>query len=131
MKTYCGVGTVPVGSERGTAEQCMKSNQIRYYGIKKVKLDSLKKVKEVAKKESIYKQEMIKYRAMEKRINNILDSRDIFHSRVLKAKKEGTENKKAQESVKNLQKEADALYKRMLKQEKKLSELKNEIEQSK
>ena len=33
---YCGIGNVPKGKVRGTAEHCMGANQVRYYGIEKI-----------------------------------------------------------------------------------------------
>lgn len=29
---YCGIGAVPRGKERGSAEHCVRVNQVRYYG---------------------------------------------------------------------------------------------------
>jgi hypothetical protein len=31
---YCGIKPVPKGKELGTAEQCIKANQTRYWGVK-------------------------------------------------------------------------------------------------
>lgn len=45
---YCGMGDVPKGKKRGTAEYCLNKNQVRYYGIKKIDKDLLGK-KEVSK----------------------------------------------------------------------------------
>ena len=36
MSIYCGIGDVPKGKVRGTAEQCLKMNQVRYYGIEQL-----------------------------------------------------------------------------------------------
>ena len=33
---YCGAKEVPAGKRRGTASECVKSNQIRYYGIEAI-----------------------------------------------------------------------------------------------
>ncbi len=34
-KPYCGLGDVPKGKERGSAEDCLEANQVRYYGVEK------------------------------------------------------------------------------------------------
>ena len=33
-KIYCGINNIPVGKRRGTAEECFKANQIRWWGIR-------------------------------------------------------------------------------------------------
>lgn len=33
---YCGMGQVPSGKTRGTDKQCLKKNQVRYWGIKQI-----------------------------------------------------------------------------------------------
>lgn len=33
---YCGIGKVPTDKIRGTAKECIVTNQVRYYGIKKI-----------------------------------------------------------------------------------------------
>ena len=48
-KPYCGVNDPPKGRTRGTAEQCAKSGQIRYYGLEKVDKETIAKPKAKAK----------------------------------------------------------------------------------
>jgi len=35
-KIYCGIGLVPKDSKLGNMVECVESNQVRYYGIKKI-----------------------------------------------------------------------------------------------
>ena len=44
-KTYCGIGNMPRGKDRASAEYCMNHNQIRYYGMKAVDPKLLERVK--------------------------------------------------------------------------------------
>lgn len=44
-KSYCGCGPVPKGRKRGTKEECVESNQVRYYGLVKVEPKDLIKSK--------------------------------------------------------------------------------------
>ena len=39
---YCGIDKVPKGKVRGTAEQCLKCGQVRYWGRKKIDKELLK-----------------------------------------------------------------------------------------
>lgn len=40
--SYCGKGPVPKGKTRGSAEYCLRNNQVRYYGVKKIDAKMLK-----------------------------------------------------------------------------------------
>ncbi|ACF16996.1 V12 [Sputnik virophage] len=60
---YCGIGKVPKGKERGTPEHCFQSNQIRYYGIKKIDKSLLEKPKK--KRLSLIKEQT--------KLNNLLE----------------------------------------------------------
>ena len=47
--SYCGVGNVPKGKKRGTAKECIKANQVRYYGLEKIDIDKINKIKKKSK----------------------------------------------------------------------------------
>ena len=34
--SYCGKGPVPKGKTRGTAKECLRKNQVRFYGVEKI-----------------------------------------------------------------------------------------------
>lgn len=53
-KFFCGYGPVPRGKERGTPEQCVAANQIRYYGF--VKIDP--RLMETMKTSDLVKEQM-------------------------------------------------------------------------
>ncbi|MEM0354000.1 MAG: hypothetical protein QXW79_00325 [Thermoplasmata archaeon] len=42
---YCGIRKIPKGRERGTPEHCLKTKQVRYYGLVKIDKNLLEKVK--------------------------------------------------------------------------------------
>lgn len=49
MDPYCGIGKIPKGKIRGTAEQCLTAKQVRHWGVDKIPEDllaSLTKTKE-------------------------------------------------------------------------------------
>lgn len=50
-KIYCGIEDTPQNKQRGTAKECLKKNQVRYWGVRKIDEHTLKKIKEY--KESI------------------------------------------------------------------------------
>jgi len=47
-KMYYGMGPVPKGKIRASAEHCVRANQIRYYGIKAIDKNLLKQSKHIA-----------------------------------------------------------------------------------
>lgn len=53
---YCGVQKVPKGKHLGTAKQCAKARQIRYYGLSKVNRKILEE--EVDEEELLQKEEL-------------------------------------------------------------------------
>ena len=38
-KVYCGIKQIPRGQQLGTEAECFKANQVRYYGLQKVKMN--------------------------------------------------------------------------------------------
>jgi hypothetical protein len=48
-KIYCGVEEPSGHKRRGTAKECLKKNQVRYWGIRKIDSHTLKKMKEYKK----------------------------------------------------------------------------------
>lgn len=58
--SYCGIGKIPKGKKRGTAKECIKANQIRYYGLEKIDMDAINKAKKKKPKTGTYIQESIK-----------------------------------------------------------------------
>lgn len=68
--SYCGIGKIPKGKKRGTVEQCIKANQIRYYGLEKIKLDDINKTK---KKKLDYDAEVIKRTNLLTQAKNLLE----------------------------------------------------------
>jgi hypothetical protein len=130
-KKYCGLGPVPKGAERADAEYCLKTNQVRFYGIKKVDPSLVYTIKEKAKEESEYKLQLSKYHAMKKRMEKILTSRDIFKERVKKAKREGVRDLRSEEMVESHQKEGEKLLKKFQKQERLVNQMKVMIDERK
>jgi hypothetical protein len=45
QQMYCGIGKVPKGKVIGTPEYCIQTNQVRYYGLKKIDKKLLDKIK--------------------------------------------------------------------------------------
>jgi len=51
-KVYCGTGKLKKGSKYGTMKECIKTHQIRLYGLKKIDPEILKQTKKLMKKTS-------------------------------------------------------------------------------
>lgn len=50
-KPYCGMRKPPKGRTRGTAQECLKNRQVRYYGVNQIEKDIIDKFNQ-AKKEA-------------------------------------------------------------------------------
>lgn len=112
MTKYCGIGPVPKGKERGTAEYCAASKQIRYYGKKKVDPALLV----VKKKGTDIIKEQLKLRALQDKgkilINNIkIEKIIIDNDKSKKSQVRGAEKRleellvKRDKLVKNIKKQ--------------------------
>ena len=66
-KPYCGINKVPTGRRRGDAKECLKQNQIRYYGIDKIDKSLLN--------ERLYNNK-IKQKKYQKLIKMLVDNKD-------------------------------------------------------
>ena len=80
---YCGINKVPANMERGDAEYCLKHNQVRYWGLKKVDssiLEELKNIKDLEKLEKELKSAFILLRALNKKAEKIIKDLDTYES---------------------------------------------------
>lgn len=70
--TYCGSGAVPKGKSRGSAEYCLRKNQVRYYGVEKIDGKLLKehssadRIKTVEEERSRYNNFVFKHNKINK-----------------------------------------------------------------
>lgn len=87
IMSYCGKGPVPKGRTRGSAEYCLRSNQVRYYGVKKID-DKMLKDYESGEKIKSREAELIKYNEIVFKHNKV--SRDIkgFEAELERKKKD-------------------------------------------
>lgn len=70
---YCGIGPVPKGKERGTAEYCANNKQIRYFGLEKLTDDVIKQLLNKKKKEKTLLQEQFALKKLEDRGKMLLN----------------------------------------------------------
>lgn len=99
-KPYCGMSSPPSGSRRGTRSECLEMNQVRYYGIKKVKMDKLKlekELKDLKKEKSKYNLKVIVWK---KKYNNLVDKYEIFKERNKKDPKDKNNERKMKSQYK-------------------------------
>lgn len=109
-KMYCGRGPVPRGKVRGTAEYCLRNNQVRYYGlvaIDKKLLDmyqgkATSLIKEQLKLKKIENEAKILIKEV-KNIKVILDNEELKQSR----------RKQVQKKLDNLLLKRDKLVKKL------------------
>lgn len=125
---YCGIGKIPKGRIRGTAEYCIQTNQVRYYGLEAIDEDLLKQAKGNI---SDLTKEKLKVKKIEddakllikevKNIKIILESDDSKPS----------QKKNAQKKMDELLEKRDALVKKLKAQSLIVKELEKDIERRK
>ena len=85
-KIYCGAGDIPSGHRRGTMQECIEKNQIRYYGVKKIDsriLSKLRTARDVASERDkiVLKMKGYKHRIMALR-KEFLDKKTTRETKV-------------------------------------------------
>ena len=123
---YCGVGRIPKGKRRGTIEECIKANQIRYYGLQPIDIKLLTKKKQLDLTDETLK------------LRTLYEKRKILKNEYAKVKIL-LENPKATNSqIKTLNAKVDAIYKKdaalikkIVAQRKLLEDLKKQKEKEK
>jgi DNA-binding transcriptional regulator GbsR (MarR family) len=94
-KVYCGAKIViPKGFRRGTAEECIKSSQVRFYGINKIDPD-------------IYKKET----TLKKGRNEAKKIIDKIHTSIIKLRVRVRKAKEVLEYTKNIDENKDKINK--------------------
>lgn len=120
---YCGIGRVPKGKERGTAKQCVKLNQVRYYGLHEIDPELLENKK---KKKVNIVDEQLKLRTLQEKskrlVRNYKELSKIFEDEESTAKQIKNANKKKEKMIK----EKDILLKKLKEQKKIISDLEKE-----
>lgn len=124
---YCGINKVPKGKKRGTAKECAKANQIRYYGIEQIDPDLLKK----KKKKLDFEEEKLKLLTLNQKgkkiVNEYKKQKIILDNPNGKAAAIKAANKK----IESLLKQRDTLLKKMKAQKKIVNQLSEENKEAK
>lgn len=136
-KIYCGVGDVPEDKIRGTAEQCVGKNQVRYYGLKKISKSALDTVKlgdlmqeemklrkliwAIQGTEKRYKQEKNSKNSDKKKLKRLAD-------RYRKKAEEYKKQKVRVERARKIEKKTEKLLKKKKKLKKEIKKLIKEME---
>ena len=125
-KYYCGIGPVPRGKERGTMEYCIRTNQVRYWGVKAIPAGKLDEIKGNNSTGDLTK-ELIKSRKFEHDakllLKELANVNAILSQDGLKEKKKVSLQKKKKELIDK----GKELKKKMLKQRKVVENLEKEI----
>lgn len=108
---YCGTKAVPRKMKRGTAEECARANQIRYYGVKKISPEVLKLAKKINHEEEVKKLEYIHFQ-INKLVKHYNEIQKILNDR----KSSKPELKKAKEVKKLILQERDNLLNKLKEQ---------------
>ncbi len=126
--SYCGVGNVPKGKKRGTVKECIRANQVRYYGLEKIDMDKINKVKKKKPKTGSYIDESLK-------LINFNTKARVLTEKIRTAKaiisSDGTTKSQKNEAEKNLKAYFNArpkLVKKIKNQQKIVTDLKKKEE---
>jgi translation initiation factor 2B subunit (eIF-2B alpha/beta/delta family) len=127
-KYYCGVGPVPKGKVRGPMEYCIRTNQVRYYGLKQIDPSMIEKYKGSS---NDLKTELIKMKKLEadakilvnefKKLKIILDDKDITEKK----------KKKIEDKISDIVVKKDKLVKKIKTQKSLIDTIKEDEEQIK
>ena len=114
---YCGIREVPNGKQLGSPEHCLKTNQVRYYGIKKIDKNLLNNAKNIKKKINPIK-EQLKLKKIQDDARFLL--REFKKTRLILEAATSTvyEKKMAQKKIEAILKRKDVLRKRLTAQKK-------------
>lgn len=122
MSNYCGIGKVPKGKKRGTAEKCAKLKQIRYYGIQSIDPSILNKNNE---KKNDLVTEQFKLKKLEEKAKRLI--KDIMHEKLIISKSTDKQLKKSEKKLKLLNNKKAPLIKKLKLQSDKVKKLEPKI----
>jgi len=124
MKVYCGASDLPKNTHRGSMKECAEKKQIRYYGVKKIDDETLKKyINKTSKRVTVTKHSvMLKIVQMRGRIRKL--TRNLNDAKTAKEKKDLKDKlkKTVEELNKNIKiyKELDNVKRMIISARKKL-----------
>ena len=128
MSTYCGIGKVPAGKKRGTAEECLKKNQVRYYGIKRYRRSELEKQKRVNEINRELEAIQLKVNILVQRFRKIPQLIEAHERQMSKERRTDESKKRNRESIAKLKKEQTRIKARAVKIRDKREALETELE---
>lgn len=119
-KMYCGIGPIPKGMIRGTPEYCLRTNQVRYYGIEAIDKNLLKNFEEST---SDLLKEQLKMKRIEESakilIKNIKETHEILNMQ----DEDSTAYQEAREKMDELQTQKKSIIKKIKSQRKILEKM--------
>lgn len=108
---YCGLKQPTTGKRRGTQQECLETNQVRYYGKKKISQDEIIKKKLLIEKKSLerkLREDQVSITAMVKKGENLIKDINRYES-----KKYLKESLAQKETEKEKEKEKKRIKKRL------------------
>lgn len=121
---YCGIGSIPKNKRRGTAEYCIKNNQVRYYGIKRVDPELVETLKKVSR--SSLTKEILKLRKIQDEVKILVS--EYRKAKIIQEHKDSTpaEVKRAAKKIQKIVEKKNLLKKNLAKQLKLVDNLEKE-----
>lgn len=110
---YCGIQAVPKGKIRGTPEYCLQNNQVRYYGLRKIKPEVIEKLE---KSKVDLNKEILKLRKIESDAKILINESKKLKIIIEAKTATSTEKKNAKKRLETLRERRDRLVKRLNKQ---------------
>lgn len=123
---FCGVGPVPKGKIRGTAEYCASKHQIRYYGL--VKIDP-KLLEKIEKKKRNLLTEQIKLKKIEDKAKILVKESGKIKAIISNDKSKDSEIAKAEKRLVEIKKIRDKLLEQLNNQKSIVNEVKKQQQQ--
>jgi hypothetical protein len=122
---YCGIAKIPKGKKRGTANQCLKAKQVRYYGVEAIVLDEIKKILSKDEEHNQLIKEQLKLKKLEDDGVLLIKNFKNIKLKIELRQEDGKSTKTLDKQLQDLQKKKVTLLKKIKKQRKLINDLKD------
>ena len=109
MSAYCGIGELPKGKHRGTFQECLKSNQVRYWGVKRVRRTKLERELRTKELEAELDKHQLKINKMVWRSRRIKELIEGHAQQAVSQRRDKAARKRNRDAIAKLEKELTSI----------------------
>jgi len=126
---YCGPGKIPKGKKLGTAKQCIKNKQLRYWGVKEVDPELLEGINDeltAEKQKNMIIKEQLKLKKLEDNAKILINDYKKLKIKLDNAINDGKKHKSLDSMINKIIQRKDRLVKNIKKQRQIVEAMKEE-----